>query len=310
MMKLEWYGPSGSLKDRIYLLMFEEAERTGLLHPGKTVLECSTGNAGSSCACIAAVKGYDCIVVMPAGMSDERKRLMDAYGARLVFTAGGESDVDLSLQRVDEIYESDPERYWVPAQFDNPSNAAAHYLTTGPEIWEQCGGQIDALVAAQGSGGSLTGAGRYLRERAPSVRLYAVEPSECPILSHRSWGPHGIEGIGDGFVPRNLDVGELTGVITVSTKDSVAMARRLAREEGIFCGISSGCNVAAARKLVAAHPEVRNVVVLANDTGQRYFTTALCGDAKHLEVPHREHTLDDRSRDLLDKYQGNWDIIE
>ena len=310
LMKLEWYGPSGSLKDRIYLHMFEEAEKSGDLKPGQTVLECSTGNAGSACACIAAVKGYRCVVVMPSGMSEERKRLMQAYGAELIFTPGGESDVDLSLTKLQEIYASDPERYWVPAQFDNPANIAAHYQTTGPEIWEQCGGQIDALVASQGSGGSLTGAGRFLRQKTPEIRLYAVEPAECPILSHRQWGPHGIEGIGDGFVPGNLDVEDLTGVITVSTAESVAMARRLSREEGIFCGISSGCNVAAAKKLVENRPNVRKVVVLANDTGQRYFSTALCGEEKQVNVPQREHLLDDRSRDLLDRFQQAWDIIE
>jgi cysteine synthase A len=310
LMKLEWYGPSGSLKDRIYLHMFEEAERKGDLKLGTTVLECSTGNAGTACACIAAVKGYECKVVMPVGMSEERKRLMRAYGAELVFTPGGESDVDLSLQKLQEIYDADPERYWVPAQFDNPANTDAHYLTTGPEIWEQCDGQIDALVASQGSGGSLTGAGRFLREQLSTVRLFAVEPAECPLLSHRRWGAHGIEGIGDGFVPRNLDVSELTGVITASTEESIAMAQRLAREEGIFCGISSGCNVAAAVKLVAARPELKKVVVLANDTGQRYFSTALCGADKHVEVPRREHPLDSRSSDLLDQFQGAWDIIE
>jgi cysteine synthase A len=280
------------------------------MSPDKTVLECSTGNAGSACACIAAVKGYRCLIVMPSGMSEERKRLMQAYGAELIFTPGGESDVDLSLEKLQEIYSSDPERYWVPAQFDNPGNISAHYQTTGPEIWEQCGGRIDALVASQGSGGSLTGAGRFLRQQTPSVRLYAVEPAECPILSHRRWGPHGIEGIGDGFVPGNLDVQELTGVITVSTEESVATARRLAREEGIFCGISSGCNVAAAKKLVEKRPEVRTVVVLANDTGQRYFSTALCGEDKHVDVPSREHLLDSRSCELLDQFQGAWDIIE
>jgi len=310
LMKLEWYGPSGSLKDRIYLHMFEEAEKSGDLKPGQTVLECSTGNAGSACACIAAVKGYRCVVVMPSGMSEERKRLMRAYGAELIFTPGGESDVDLSLTKLQEIYASDPGRYWVPAQFDNPANISAHYRTTGPEIWEQCGGQIDALVASQGSGGSLTGAGRFLRQKSPEIRLYAVEPAECPILSHRQWGPHGIEGIGDGFVPGNLAVEDLTGVITVSTAESVAMARRLSREEGIFCGISSGCNVAAAKKLVENRPDVRKVVVLANDTGQRYFSTALCGEEKQVNVPQREHLLDDRSRDLLDRFQQAWDIIE
>jgi len=256
------------------------------------------------------VKGYRCVIVMPSGMSAERKSLMRAYGAELIFTPGGESDVDLSLEKLQEIYTSDPERYWVPAQFDNPANSMAHYETTGPEIWEQCGGRLDALVASQGSGGSLTGAGRYLRQHDPSVRLYAVEPAECPILSHRRWGPHGIEGIGDGFVPKNLDVRELTGVITVSTEESVAMAQRLAREEGIFCGISSGCNVAAARKLVKKRPDVRRVAVLANDTGQRYFSTALCGEKKQFEVPSREHILDKRSQELLNEFQKDWDIID
>ena len=308
--KLEWYGPSGSLKDRIYLHMFEDAERARDLSPGKVVLECSTGNAGCACACIAAVKGYRCIIVMPSGMSEERKRLMRAYGAELVFTPGGESDVDLSLEKLEEIHASDPERYWVPAQFDNPANSAAHYLTTGPEIWGQCGGRIDALVASQGSSGVLSGAGRFLRERAPAVRLYAVEPAECPILSHRRWGAHGIEGIGDGFVPRNLDVERLTGVITVSTAESVAMAKRMAREEGLFCGISSGCNVAAAIKLAVKRPEVRTVVVPVNDTGQRYFSTALCGEEKRFDVPRREHPLDSRSLELLDRFQASWDMIE
>ncbi len=310
LMKLEWYGPSGSLKDRIYLHMFEQAELEGLLAPGKTVLECSTGNAGAACACLAAVKGYPCTIVMPEGMSEERKQLMRAYGAELIFTEGGESDVDLSLKKLEEIRSQNPDKYWVPAQFDNPVNVTAHYKTTGPEIWEQCGDAVDALVASQGSGGSLTGAGRYLREKNPSIRLYAVEPAECPILSHRRWGAHGIEGIGDGFVPGNLDLGLLTGVITTSTEESVAMAQRLAREEGLFCGISSGCNVAAAVKLVEQRSDIGTVVVLANDTGQRYYTTALCGVEKDVQVPDREHVLDPRSRELLDLYQESWDIVD
>jgi len=204
LMKLEWYGPTGSLKDRIYLHMFERAERRGELRAGMTVLECSTGNAGAACAFVAAVKGYPCTIVMPEGMSEERKKLMRAYGAELIFTPGGESDVDLSLKKLEEIQANDPNRYWVPGQFTNPDNAEAHYRTTGPEIWEQCAGRVGAFVAAQGSGGTLTGVGRYLHERAPRVALYAVEPAECAILARRQWGPHGIEGIGDGFVPENL----------------------------------------------------------------------------------------------------------
>ena len=308
-LKLEWYGPSGSLKDRIYLHMFERAEARGDLKPGMRVLECSTGNAGIACAFIAAVKGYRCTIVMPAGMSDERKKIMRAYGADLVFTPGGESDVDLSLKRLDEIRGGDPTGYWVPGQFSNADNVETHHRTTGPEIWEQCGGIIGAFVAAQGSGGTLTGVGRYLRERDDRVRLYAVEPEECALLARRAWGPHGIEGIGDGFIPDNLDVSLLSGVITTTTAESLALARRLAAEEGIFCGISTGCNVAAALKLARRHPELSSIVTMANDTGQRYFTTPLCGEDKHVEVPEREHPMDPKTRAFLDRYQARWEIL-
>jgi cysteine synthase A len=307
--KLEWYGPSGSLKDRIYLHMFARAEERGELKPGMHVLECSTGNAGIACAFVSAVKGYPCTIVMPEGMSEERKKIMRAYGADLVFTPGGESDVDLSLQRLDEIRAAGGGRYWVPAQFANADNIDAHYRTTGPEIWEQAGGAVGAFVASQGSGGTLTGVGRYLRERDPGVRLYAVEPEECALLARREWGPHGIEGIGDGFIPENLDVALLTGVITTTTEESLAMARRLAREEGIFCGVSTGCNVAAALKLARRHPGLRSILTMANDTGQRYFSTPLCGEAKHVEVPAREHPMDPRTRAHLDRYQKGWEIL-
>jgi cysteine synthase A len=308
-LKLEWYGPSGSLKDRIYLWMFERAEARGDLKPGMRVLECSTGNAGIACAFVAAVKGYRCTIVMPEGMSEERKKIMRAYGADLVFTPGGESDVDLSLQRLAAIRAGDPAGYWVPGQFDNTDNVEAHYRGTGPEIWEQTGGVLGAFVAAQGSGGTLTGVGRFLRERDARVRLYAVEPEECALLARREWGPHGIEGIGDGFIPDNLDVSQLSGVITTTTDESLVMARRLAAEEGIFCGISTGCNVAAALKLAARHPELPAIVTMANDTGQRYFTTALCGEDKKVEVPEREHPMDDKTRRELDRFQAAWEIL-
>src|SRR5438093_3554579 len=308
-LKLEWYGPSGSLKDRIYLHMFERAEGRGDLKPGMRVLECSTGNAGIACAFIAAAEGYRCSIVMPEGMSDERKKIMRAYGARLVFTPGGESDVDLALRHLEEIRRRDPEGYWVPGQCDNPDNVEAHLLTTGPEIWEQTGGAIGAFVDAQGSGGTLTGVGRYLRERDPRVKLYAVEPAECALLARREWGHHGIEGIGDGFVPRNLDVALLTGVITTTTEESVEAARRGAAEEGIFCGISSGCNVAAALKLARRHPDLGSVVTVINDTGQRYFTTPLCGAAKDIAIPERDHPLDPHTVEQLDRYQKAWEII-
>jgi cysteine synthase A len=308
-LKLEWYSPSGSLKDRIYLHMFEQAEARGDLKPGMRVLECSTGNAGIACAFVAAVKGYRCTVVMPQGMSDERKKIMRAYGADLVFTPGGESDVDLSLKRLAEIRAGDPTGYWVPGQFDNADNVEAHHRTTGPEIWEQAGGIVGAFVASQGSGGTLTGVGRYLRERDAAVRLYAVEPEECALLARREWGPHGIEGIGDGFIPDNLDVSMLTGVITTTTEESLAMARRLAAEEGIFCGISTGCNVAAALKLAARHPDLPSIVTMANDTGQRYFTTALCGEDKKVDVPVREHPMDPKTERELDRWQSKWEIL-
>src|SRR5919198_4416321 len=181
--KIEWYGPTGSLKDRIYAHMIARAEERGDLRPGMTLLECSTGNAGTACAFVAAVKGYPCIVVMPEGMSMERKKLMRAYGAELVLTPGGESDVDLALARMEEIRSADPDRYFIPAQFDNPDNVDAHALTTGPEIWEQTEGRIDAVVASQGTGGWITGVGRFLRERSPQVKVYAPEPAECPIIS-------------------------------------------------------------------------------------------------------------------------------
>jgi cysteine synthase len=308
-LKLEWYGPSGSLKDRIYLHMFERAEARGDLKRGMRVLECSTGNAGIACAFVSAVKGYRCTIVMPSGMSDERKKIMRAYGADLVFTEGGESDVDLSLAKLAEIRAADPTGYWVPGQFANADNIEAHYRTTGPEIWEQCGGIVGAFVDAQGSGGTLTGVGRYVRERDDRVKLYAVEPDECALLARRQWGPHGIEGIGDGFIPDNLDVSQLSGVITTTTAEAIAMARRLAAEEGLFCGISTGCNVAAAVKLARRHPELPSIVTMANDTGQRYFTTALCGEDKHVDVPEREHPMDPHTRAELDRFQSRWEIL-
>jgi cysteine synthase A len=307
--KIEWYGATGSLKDRIYLHMFTMAEARRDLKPGMRVLECSTGNAGIACAWVAAVKGYPCTIVMPEGMSDERKKIMRAYGAELVFTPGGESDVDLALQKLEQIRAAAPGQYWVPGQFDNPDNVETHMLTTGPEVWEQSGGKIDAFVDSQGSGGLLTGVGRYLRQQDPRVRLYAVEPAECALLSRRAWGHHGIEGIGDGFVPRNLDVSILTGVITTTTDESIDIARRLAREEGIFCGISSGCNVAAALKVAAAHPEYRRIVTNINDTGQRYFTTPLFGEEESVEIPERDHDLDPRSIEELDRHAARLEVI-
>ncbi len=310
LVKVEYFSPSGSLKDRIYWNMFTRAEKRGALKKGMTILECSTGNAGIGCSFVAAVKGYPCIIVMPEGMSEERKKLDIAYGAKMVYTPGGESDVDLALQKLDEIRRQAPAKYFVPAQFDNPDNIDAHLKTTGPEIWEQTGGKIDAFIMTQGTGGTLTGVGRFVRRHRKSVKLFAIEPAECPLLSRRGWGPHGIEGIGDGFVPRNLELKLLDGIVTTTTAESMEMARRLAKEEGIFCGISSGANVAGAIKLAKAHPKLKMIVTLITDTGQRYFSTELCGMPKHVEIPERDHPMDPYTTAQLDKYQAKWEIID
>ncbi|MBU1707154.1 PLP-dependent cysteine synthase family protein [bacterium] len=310
LVKLDFFNPSGSLKDRIYYNMFMRAIERGELKPGMTVLECSTGNAGIGCAFVSAALGYPCIIVMPTGMSEERKKTDIAYGATLVETPGGESDVDLALEKVEELQQKEPGKYWVPGQFTNPDNIEAHYKTTGPEIFEQCDGHVECFIATQGTGGTITGVGRYVREREPDVKLYAIEPAECPLLSRREWGPHGIEGIGDGFVPRDLDVSILTGVITTTTDDAVKMAQRLSREEAIFCGISSGSNVLAAIELSRRHPELKRIVTMINDNGQRYFTTPLCGAKKEFEVPEREHPMDDYTIAELNQFQSGWEIID
>ncbi|MEW5983640.1 MAG: cysteine synthase A [Acidobacteriota bacterium] len=310
LVKVEYFSPSGSLKDRIYWNMFTRAEKRGALKKGMTILECSTGNAGIGCSFVSAVKGYPCIIVMPEGMSEERKKLDIAYGAEMIYTPGGESDVDLALAKLEDIRRKNPKKYFVPAQFDNPDNIDAHLKATGPEIWEQTRGKVDAFIMTQGTGGTLTGVGRVLRRHRKGVRLFAIEPSECPLLSRREWGPHGIEGIGDGFVPRNLDVSLLNGIVTTTTEESIEMARRLAKEEGIFCGISSGANVAGAIKLARAHPEMKTIVTVICDTGQRYFSTELCGNPKHVEIPERDHPMDPHTTRQLDRYQKRWEIID
>jgi len=308
--KIEYFSPTGSLKDRIYYRMITEAIRRGELKPGMTIIESSTGNAGIACACIGRMLGYPVIIVMPAGMSEERKMIMRAYGAQIIETPGAESDVDLCLEKVKELKAAEPGKYWEPNQYTNPDNVMAHYTTTGPEIWEQTGGQVDIFVATQGTGGTLTGVGRYLKERKPSVKLFAGEPTEAPMLARRQWGSHRIEGIGDGFVPRNLDLSILDGVVLTSSEEAIEMAKRLALEEGIFCGISSGANVAAAIKVAKRYPDAKVIVTMINDTGQRYFSTPLCGVEKEIEIPEREHPLDEYTIEQLDKYQAGWVIIE
>lgn len=310
LVKVEYMNPTGSLKDRIYYEMITKAIERGDLKPSMEILEASTGNAGIACSFVGTTLGYKVTIVMPGGMSQERMKIMRAYGAKVITTPGGESDVDLCLKKIEELKQANPKKYWEPGQFTNPDNVAAHYKTTGPEMWEQTGGRIDCFLASQGTGGTLTGVGRYLQKKNRKVALFAVEPSEAPILSHRKWGTHKIEGIGDGFVPRNLDLSHLTGIITTTSNEAIEMSKRLSQEEGIFCGISSGCNVMAAIKVARKHPEYKAIVTMMNDTGQRYFSTELCGEPKHVEVPEREHPLDDYTVDQLNKYQSRWEIIE
>jgi len=301
--KIEYFGPSGSVKDRILPYMVAQAESRGDLRPGMTIIEATTGNTGIATAMTAAARGYSAIIAMPEGMSDERKQTIRAYGAQLVLTPGGESDVDLVLEKVRELIALDPDKYWEVSQFSNSDNVAAHYATTGPEIWEQTGGRIDAFVDAQGTGGTLSGAGKYLREQHPALKVYAIEPEECPILAGGGWGPHRIEGIGDGFIPDNLHLDLLDGVIEVSSDEAIEMARRLSREEGIFCGISSGCNVAGALKLARSHPDLKRIVTIVSDNGLRYLSTELCGSAEELEVPDREHPANAADEEKLATYQ-------
>jgi len=310
LVKLEFTNPTGSLKDRIYHEMISKAISRGDLKPGMEIIEASTGNAGISCAFIGTALGFKVTIVMPEGMSQERMKIIRAYGGNIVTTPGGESDVDLCIRKIEELKRTSPGKYWEPGQFANPDNVNAHFTTTGPEIWEQTRGKVDCFLASQGTGGTLTGIGRYLRQKNPKVLLYAVEPSEAPILAKRRWGTHEIEGIGDGFVPRNLDLSILTGIITTSSNESIEMTRELCVSEGIFCGISSGCNVAAAVKVAKRHPNLQTIVTMVNDTGTRYFSTKLFGEKKTLEIPDRDHPLDPYTVKQLDTYQARWEIVE
>jgi cysteine synthase len=266
--KIEWYGPTGSVKDRIYRHMLDQAERRGDLRPGMTIIECSTGNAGIACSAVAAIKGYDCVIVLPEGMSPERKAMIRAYGADLVLTPGAGTDIDLAIAKMREIVAADPDRYFFPGEFENPDNPTAQQVS-GEEIWEQAGGHVDAVVGSQGTGGWITGVARALKGHDPAVRAYAVEPAECPLLSEQRWGTHGVPGIGDGIIPRNLDLSLMDGIVTVATEDALEMARRMAREDGVLCGPSSGINVVAACKVAEKHPELRRIVTVVPDTGQR-----------------------------------------
>lgn len=308
--KLEFFNPTGSLKDRIYYEMIMKGIESGELKPSMEIIEASTGNAGISCSFIGSLIGYKVTIVMPKGMSEERVKMIKAFDGNVVFTEGAESDVDLGIKKIREIVDANPGKYWWPDQYTNPNNPNAHFKTTGPEIWEQTNGKIDCFLASVGTGGTLTGVGKFLKKKNPNIHLYAVEPYEAPMLTNRTWGSHKIEGIGDGFIPRNLNLSLIDGVITTTSEEAIEMARRLALDEGIFCGISSGCNVTAAIKVAKTHPEIRSIATMINDSGQRYFSTELCGEEKKLEIPIREHPLDKYTITELDKYQAKWEIIE
>jgi cysteine synthase A len=297
--KIEYFNPSGSVKDRILPFLVSEAERRGDLRPGMTIIEGTTGNTGIAASCVGAAKGYPVVIVMPDGMSDERKKTIRAYGSELVLTPCAESDVDLVIEKVRELKATSPGKYWEVGQFVNTDNIEAHYRTTGPEIWEQTDGKIGALVLAQGTGGTVTGAAKYLKEQNPKIKVFAVEPDECDILSGGYWGPHKIEGIGDGFIPEVLHLEYLDGIVTTTSDEAIEMARRLACEEGIFCGISSGCNVAAVIKVAHRYPDIGMIVTVLSDNGLRYFSTELCGVPTELEVPDREHPISDEDKAKL-----------
>ncbi len=287
--KCEFLNPSGSLKDRILLHILTSAIKEGKLKPGITILEATTGNTGIATAMMGAFLGHPVLIIMPDGMSEERKKAIRAFGAEIMFTPGAESDVDLTLKKVQELLEVEPGKYFWVNQFNNPLNVEAHYMTTGPEIWEQTGGTIDAFIATQGSAGTITGVAKFLKEKNPSIRIFAIEPKECAILAGRGWGYHKIEGIGDGFVPSIFDITLLDGVVLVSSQEAIDMANRMSREEGLFVGISTGANVVGALKLKKKHPKFKRVITMFNDHGFRYLSTALLGEEKVVEIPEREH---------------------
>ncbi|HEY8347160.1 MAG TPA: cysteine synthase A [Symbiobacteriaceae bacterium] len=275
--KVESFNPAGSVKDRIGYAMIKDAEERGILKPDTVIVEPTSGNTGIALAFVAAAKGYRCILVMPDTMSLERRKLLKAYGAELVLTPGAEG-MKGAVAKAQEIAASLPNA-WVPQQFENPANPAIHRKTTAEEIWRDTDGNVDIVVGGVGTGGTITGVGEVLKARKPDVKIVAVEPAESPVLSGGQPGPHKIQGIGAGFVPKVLNTEIIDEIIKVSSDDAVATARRLAREEGILTGISAGAAVTAALQ-VAARPENegKTVVVILPDTGERYFSSVLWAD--------------------------------
>ena len=272
--KLEGMNPAGSAKDRVGAAMIAAAEAAGQLHPGATIIEPTSGNTGIGLAAVAAVKGYKVILTMPDTMSEERRRLLRAYGAELVLT-DGKLGMNGAIAKAQELAASIPDSF-IPSQFVNPANAMAHYTSTGPEIWADTCGNVDAFVAGIGTGGTITGVGRYLKEQNSAVTVIGVEPAGSPVLSGGEAGPHGLQGIGAGFVPSVLDLSVVDEVLTVTEEEAYAAARVLAQREGVLVGISSGAALSAAIRW-ASRPENegKTVVVLLPDTGDRYLSTPL-----------------------------------
>lgn len=270
--KLEYTNPGGSVKDRVALNMINDAEARGVLKPGAAIIEPTSGNTGIGLALVGALRGYRVIIVMPDSMSVERRKTIAAFGAEVVLTPGS-LGMSGAIDKAEELAASLPGSF-IPSQFENPANPHAHVLSTGPEIWEDMDGRVDIFIAGVGTGGTLTGVGEYLKGKNPSVAVVGVEPASSPVLSAGVAGPHGIQGIGAGFVPKVLKLGIYDGVIPVRDGDAYAMGRRLAREEGIFVGISSGAAAFAAMEL-AKRPENsgKNIVVLLPDSGSKYLST-------------------------------------
>lgn len=274
LVKLEYFNPAGSVKDRVAKAMIENAEKQGALKPGATIIEPTSGNTGIGLASIAAAKGYEAIFVMPETMSIERRKLLKGYGAKIVLTEGSKG-MKGAIAKAEELHKENPNSF-IPGQFENPANPAIHASTTGPEIWEDTDGNVDIFVAGVGTGGTLSGTGAFLKGKNPDIKVYAIEPSDSPVLSEGRSGAHKIQGIGAGFVPKTLDSTIYDGVLPIEGDDAFAAAKLIAKKQGVLVGISSGAALHAAIEL-AKKPENKGktIVAVMPDTGERYLSTAL-----------------------------------